>query len=91
VGITFGLSAKSRNDASNRDGHCTAQGCDAYGADRRNAALDAARLSTWSFVAAGALGVGAVVLHFKAESLGEAQLGTGVAGGAPHVSLSGSF
>lgn len=91
VGVTFGLAAKSRNDASNRDGHCTARGCDAYGAERRNAALDAANVSTWSFVAAGALGVSAVVLYFKAESTASTQLATSLVGGSPHVSLSGSF
>ncbi len=91
MGITFGLAAKSRNDASNRDGHCSARGCDAYGADRRNAALDAAHVSTWSFVAAGALGASAVVLYFKAESSARAQLATSLVGGSPHVSLAGSF
>lgn len=91
IGITFGLAAKSRNDASNRDGHCSARGCDAYGADRRNAALDAARVSTWSFVAAGALGVGAVVLYFKAENTASTQLATSLVDGSPHVSLTGSF
>lgn len=91
LGITFGLAAKSRNDASNRDGHCDASGCDAYGAERRNSALDAARLSTWSFIAAGALGASALILHFKAESAASAQLATSLVGGSPHVSLSGSF
>jgi hypothetical protein len=91
LGVTFGLAAKSRNDASNRDGHCDATGCDAYGAERRNAALDAARLSTWSFVAAGALGVSSLILYFKAESTASTQLATSLVGGSPHVSLSGSF
>jgi hypothetical protein len=91
LGVTFGLAAKSRNDASNRDGHCDASGCDAYGAERRNAALDAARLSTWSFVAAGALGASALILYFKAESTASTQLATSLVGGSPHVSLSGSF
>ena len=92
LGITFGLAAKSRNDASNRDDHCSARGCDAYGADRRNAALDAARVSTWSFVAASALGVGAVVLYFKAEdTAASTQLATSLVGGSPHVTMTGSF
>jgi hypothetical protein len=91
LGVTFGLAAKSRNDASNRDGHCDASGCDAYGVERRNAALDAARLSTWSFVAAGALGVSSLILYFKAESTASTQLATSLVGGSPHVSLSGSF
>lgn len=91
LGVTFGLAAKSRNDASNRDGHCDASGCDAYGAERRNAALDAARVATWSFVAAGALGVTSAILYFKAENAASTQLATSIVGGSPHVMLSGSF
>lgn len=91
IGITFGLAAKSRNDASNRDGHCDARGCDAYGAERRNAALDAARVATWSFVAAGALGVTSAILYFKAENAASTQLATSLVGGNPHVTLTGSF
>jgi hypothetical protein len=91
LGVTFGLAAKSRNDASNRDGHCDSTGCDAFGSDRRESALDAARISTWSFVAAGALGAGALILYFKAENTSSTQLATSLVGGAPRVSLSGSF
>lgn len=89
-GITFGIAAKSRNDASNRDGHCDATGCDVYGSERRSAALDAATVSTWSFITAGALGAGALVLYFGAESK-SARLATSVVDGSPRVSLSGSF
>jgi hypothetical protein len=89
-GVTFGIAAKSRNDASNRDGHCDATGCDVYGSERRSAALDAATVSTWSFVTAGALGAGALVLYFGAESK-SARLATSVVDGSPRVSLSGSF
>ena len=91
IGVTFGLSAKSRNDASNRDGHCDASGCDAYGAERRESALDAARISTWSFIAAGALGATALVLYFKAENTASTQLATSLVDGSPRVSLRGSF
>jgi hypothetical protein len=91
VGVTFGIAAKSRNDASNRDGHCNSSGCDAYGAERREAALDAAQVATWSFVAAGALGATSLILYFKAENTASTQLATSLVGGAPHVSLSGSF
>lgn len=90
LGVTFGIAAKSRNDASNRDGHCDATGCDVYGSERRSAALDAAVVSTWSFVAAGALGAGALVLYFSAESK-SAHLATSVVDGAPRASLRGSF
>lgn len=90
LGVTFGIAAKSRNDASNRDGHCDATGCDVYGAERRSAALDAATVSTWSFVTAGALGAGALVLYFTAESK-SARLATSIVDGSPRVSLSGSF
>jgi hypothetical protein len=91
VGVTFGLAAKSRNDASNRDGHCDVTGCDAYGAERREAALNAARVSTWSFIAAGAFGATALVLYFKAESASSTQLATSLVDGSPHVSLRGNF
>jgi hypothetical protein len=90
LGVTFGIAAKSRNDASNRDGHCDATGCDLYGSERRSAALDAAMVSTWSFVGAGALGAGALVLYFSAESK-SAHLATGVVDGSPRVLLRGSF
>jgi hypothetical protein len=91
LGVTFGLAAKSRNDASNRDGHCDARGCDAYGSGRREAALDAARVSTWSFIAAGAFGAGALVLYFKAENASSTQLATSLVDGSPRVSFSGAF
>ena len=91
LGVTFGLAAKSRNDASNRDGHCDATGCDAYGAERREAALDAARISTWSFIGAGALGATALILYFKAETTTSTQLATSLVDGSPRVSLRGSF
>jgi tetratricopeptide (TPR) repeat protein len=91
LGATFGLAAKSRNDASNRDGHCDASGCDAYGAERRESALDAARVSTWSFVAAGALGASAIILYFKADSAPHTQLAASLVDGKPHVSLRGAF
>lgn len=91
LGVTFGLAAKSRNDASNRDGHCDNTGCDAYGAERRRAALDAAQVATWSFVAAGALGATAIVLYFKAENTPPTQLATSLVAGSPHVTLSRSF
>jgi hypothetical protein len=68
-----------------------ARGCDAYGAERREAALDAARVSTWSFLAAGALGASAIILYFKADSAPHTQLATSLVGGAPNVSVSGAF
>jgi hypothetical protein len=91
LGVTFGLAAKSRNDASNRDGHCDASGCDAYGAERRESALDAARVATWSFAAAGALGATSLILYFKAENTPSTQLATSLVDGAPRVTLRGSF
>lgn len=91
LGVTFGLAAKSRNDASNRDGHCDASGCDAYGAQRREAALDAARISTWSFIGAGALGATALILYFKAESSTSTQLATSLVDGSPRLCLRGRF
>lgn len=89
--LTFGLAAKSRNDASNRDGHCDATGCDPYGAERRRAALDAARISTWSLVAAGALGGAALVFYIRAETLPPVRLGASWVDGSPYGSLGGCF
>ncbi len=91
IGVTFGLAAKSRNDASNRDGHCDSSGCDSYGAERRQSALDAAQVATWSFVAAGALGATAIILYFKADNAASTQLATSISGGSPQVTLSRSF
>lgn len=91
LGVTFGLAAKSRNDASNQDDHCNASGCDAFGAERREAAIDAARVATWSFAAAGALGATALILYFKAENTPSTQLATSLVDGAPRVTLRGSF
>jgi hypothetical protein len=91
MGVAFGIAAKSRNDSSNQDGHCDSSGCDRYGAERREAALDAARVSTWSFVAAGALGATALILYFKAENTPSTQLATSLVDGAPRVTLRGSF
>jgi hypothetical protein len=91
LGVTFGLAAKSRNDASNRDGHCDASGCDAFGAERRESALDAARVATWSFVAAGAFGATALVFYFKADNAASTQLTTSLVDGSPRLSLRRSF
>ncbi len=91
MGVAFGIAAKSRNDASNHANHCDDTGCDAYGAERREAALDAARISTWSFVAAGALGATSLILYFKAENTASTQLATSLVDGSPRVTLRGSF
>lgn len=92
LGATFGLVAKSRNDASNRDGHCDASGCDAVGAERRNSALSAASAATWSFVAAGVLGAGSLALYLGgAPSQRTTRVEAGAHSGEARVSLTQTF
>jgi hypothetical protein len=67
LGGVFGVLAITRNNASNEDGHCDARGCDAKGVELRNSAQSAARASTWSFVAAGALAAGSVTLYLTSS------------------------
>jgi len=62
-GGVFGVLALTRNKASNQDGHCDADGCNAKGVELRNSAQSAATVSTWSFVTAGALAAGSVALY----------------------------
>lgn len=94
VGAAFGLSAKSKNDASNA-GHCDG-GCDDRGIELRHDALTAARVSTWAFVASGALAVSSLTLYLSARprqavSSRGARVQAGVSLGAPGVALLGSF
>ena len=96
VGTGFALSAKSKNDRSNEEGHCANDACDASGTRLRNDALSAARVSTWSFVASGVLAAGSVTLYLTANSLRSpsnhgARLQGNVALGAPSVSFATSF
>jgi hypothetical protein len=66
VGTVFGLSAKSKLDASN-DGHCNAADyCYAEGLSMRKDAENAATLSTILFVAGGAALAAGVVLYVTA-------------------------
>lgn len=90
-GTTFGLIAKSRNDASNEDNHCDATGCDEEGFERRNSALSAAKISTWSFVAAGALAAGSVVLYLRDASAADTRLGASLTPGSAGLTLSREF
>lgn len=92
LGGTFGILAASRNESSNEDGHCSASGCDAIGIDRRNAALSAARVSSWSFVAAGALATGAIVLYVTSPSSSSTtRIETGINDGTARVSVTRNF
>jgi len=67
VGTGFALRANSKNDDSNADNHCS-NGCDPQGTHYRNQALAAARVSTWSFVAGGALAAASVTLYIHTNS-----------------------
>lgn len=92
LGGTFGILAASRNESSNEDNHCNPSGCDAVGIDRRNAALSAARVSSWSFVAAGALATGAVVLYVTSpNSTSSTRIETGINDGSARVALTRKF
>ncbi|HEY5377157.1 MAG TPA: hypothetical protein VIK01_25930 [Polyangiaceae bacterium] len=66
LGTAFALSAKSENDESNADGHCDNTGCDPRGVEARNDALSTARVSTWTFVASGALAAASITLYLEA-------------------------
>jgi hypothetical protein len=98
LGTAFAFSAQSKNDASNANGHCDASGCDARGTQLRNDALSAARVSTWSFIAGGALAACSITLYVTGSSIGTSSAprrATRVEGnmslGAPSVTVTGSF
>lgn len=67
LGAFFGLSASSKNSASNANGHCDVSGCDPQGRADRTDALSAARLATISFVAGGILLAGGGIMFFTAR------------------------
>jgi tetratricopeptide (TPR) repeat protein len=67
LGTFFGLQAKSRNDESNSNGHCTGKGCDQPGFELRNRALSSARASTLSFAMGAALSIASVSLYLGSE------------------------
>lgn len=89
LGTFFGLTAKSKLDDSN-DGHCSGNLCDATGVQLRSDYSSAARLSTVTFLAGGALLAGGAVLFFTAP---RAPVTATVAGGpdGTHVVLRGTF
>jgi len=96
VGTGFALSARSKNDQSNANGHCDSSGCDAQGVELRNDALAAAKAATWSFVAGGALAACSVTLYLtanssRAQAKGVARVQGNLSLGAPSVSVVGSF
>ena len=68
VGAAFGLSAISKNKASNANDHCDPTGCDPTGTSLRNTALSDARVSTATFIAGGVLAAAGVVLVIVAPS-----------------------
>ena len=96
IGTGYALRANSKNDESNRRG-CGANGCDSTGTGLRNQALSAARVSTWSFVAGGALAAAGITLYIHANSgssgvsSAATRVQAGLSLGAPGVELSSSF
>lgn len=102
LGTAFAFSAQSKNDASNANGHCDARGCDARGIQLRLEALSAARDSTWSFIAGGALAACSITLYITGSSVSTSSSSTGaprratriegtMSLGAPSVTVTGSF
>jgi hypothetical protein len=96
LGTAFALSAKSQKDESNADGHCDRTGCDPSGVELRNDALSTARISTWTFVASGAMAAASITLYLEAlhrpsdkNSVAKVQANVSLVG--PRVLLSGSF
>jgi hypothetical protein len=68
VGLGFGIVANSKHQASERNGHCDATGCDSEGMELENDAIAAARVSTWCVIGGSVLAVGGAVLYFGAKS-----------------------
>jgi hypothetical protein len=68
VGLGFGIVANSKHHASERDGHCDANGCDPEGMELENDAIEAARVSTWCVIGGSVVAVGGAVLYFSAKS-----------------------
>lgn len=94
VGLGFGLVASSKHHASRRDGHCDETGCDAKGMELENAAISAARVSTWCVIGGSVVAVGGVALYFGAKSErreSSARLETIVAPGGAQLLYKGSF
>lgn len=67
LGAFFGLRAMSKQDESNKDGHCdAADTCDTVGLGLRDEAITAATVSTIGFIAGGVALAGGVTLFFTA-------------------------
>ena len=102
LGTAFALRASSKNNQSYANG-CDGRSCNEVGAELRQDSLAAARVSTWSFVAAGAFAAGGLTLYLTspvrstnaASGVASPALPTRLVGnaslGAPGVALIGSF
>jgi hypothetical protein len=91
-GGVFGVLAITRNNASNEDGHCDARGCDAQGMELRTSAQSAARVSTWSFITAGALAAGSVALYLtSSDSSASTRIESDFTRGNARLTLTRSF
>ena len=64
VGTALGLSAKSANDDSKADNHCTGNACDSTGKDLRSTAQSRATGATFAFAAGSAALAGGLLLFF---------------------------
>jgi hypothetical protein len=69
IGAFFGLRAMSKQDESNKNGHCdAADTCDPEGLALRSEAITAATVSTIGFIAGGVALAGGVTLFLTAPS-----------------------
>jgi hypothetical protein len=94
LGIGFGVSAHSKNQASRDDGHCDETGCDPQGMELRNDALRAASVSTWSFVVGGVCAATSVALFMaskSAQSTPRAHVEASASPGSAELRLVGQF
>ncbi len=100
LGTAFAVSAKAKKDEASGGGHCDDTGCDPRGVALLNDALSAARVSTWSFVAGGALAACGLTLYVaslrggsdpQARGGGRPALKANVSLAEPRVYLTGTF
>jgi hypothetical protein len=93
VGAVFGLTAKSKLDESNANGHCdSTNACDVPGLGLRSDAKSAALVSTVAFALGGAAIAGGAVLWFTApKSAARAGPSVGLVPAAGGLGVVGAF
>lgn len=100
VGLGFGtyFMLRSHSKDNTASEHCGIGGdpnlCDSVGVEANDSALSAKKMSTWSFVAGGALVAGGVVLVLTApqsSSVAQLRLHPLVGANAASLTLTGGF